>query len=576
MTAEPIPGFPNLTIERDLPAVMRDGVTLRADVYRPKSSADLPVLLMRLPYDKRTAASTFGQAHPTWYAEQGYAVVIQDTRGRGTSEGEFYPYRDEAADGHDTVLWAGGLPYTTGRIGMLGFSYVAATQLLAAVGRPAGLATIAPGFTASQCYDGWTYRGGAFSLAFICYWATLLGLETALRAGDMDGFNELGQALGAAPDWFHFMPVNQYPPLQGPHTRYFADWVAHPTYDDYWRQWSMDEDYSRVDVPALHLGGWYDVFLGGTVRNFNGLRDGAGSESARQSQKLLLGPWAHMPWSPIGSHDGAAPTSIDVDDWQVRWFDQMLKGEDRGVLDDPVTVHLLDGGWRGFDGWPPSGVVAEEWFIHSGGRANSKFGDGSLSREAPGDEPSDVFIYDPALPTPSMGGHSCCFDSITPMGRADQHGAEVSRMMLVYTSEPLVDDVTLVGDVSVVVWAATTAVDTDFAARLCVVDGAGTSTNLQEGIIRGRFRESLETEELLAPGEVYEFTLELGPVGARVTAGSRFRLDISSSDFPQWDRNLNTGGPLLGEPASAAQLATQTVLHNGAHPSRVMLPVLRS
>lgn len=572
---EQMPGL-GVTVERDVEATMRDGTVLRADVYRPETQADLPVLLIRSIYDKRSGVPTFGSAHPAWFAAQGYVVVVQDCRGRYASEGDFYPYLHEMNDGYDSVEWAARLTGSDGQVGMMGFSYVGATQLLAAVTAPPSLASITPAFTASQYYDGWTYNGGAFSLAFIGYWATLLGLETAQRAGDLEGHIGLAAALGAAPNWYHTLPVAGYPPLQSPHVPYFSDWAEHCSYDDYWKRWSIDEDYSRIKVPALHVAGWYDVFLTGTVRNFVGLSGSGYDDRTRDNQKLVVGPWAHMPWTPVSRLGSDGPSTMEIDSWLVRWFDQTLKGRETGVMESRVTAFTLDGGWLDFASWPPREAVLEDWFIHSNGCANSKFGDGTLDRAAPGDEPPDIFIYEPGVPVPSMGGHSCCFDSITPMGPADQHEAEASRMVLVYTSEPLAEDVELVGDVEVTLYAATTAIDTDFTARLCVVDEAGRSVNLQEGILRARYRESLSDPRLLTPGRVYEFKIELGPVGARVGAGSRLRLTISSSDFPQWDRNLNTGAqPLTDGPLDSIP-ATQTVLHNRSYPTRVSIPVLRT
>ncbi len=576
MTIENLPGMA-VTVERDVDATMRDGTVLRADVYRPADVAPegVPVLLARTPYDKRVNVSTFGNAHPGWYASHGYMVVIQDTRGRCSSEGDFYPFAHEMDDGYDTVEWAAALPGSDGGVGMFGFSYVGATQLLAAVTRPPSLRSIVPGFTASQYYDGWTYNGGALATAFVCYWANLLALDTAVRAGDRAAVDALNASLGAAEGWYWWVPMSEFPPLQGGYAGYFYDWVEHCTYDDYWKQWSIDTDYSRIEVPALHIGGWWDVFLSGTVKNFTGLSAGAGSDEARRGQKLLVGPWTHMPWSPVSRGSNEGPSTNEIDDWHLRWFDQTLKGLDTGVLDSAVTVYTLDGDWSDLDGWPPSDTVAEDWYIHSQGRANSKFGDGTLERVAPDAEPPDVFVYDPGVPIPSMGGHSCCFDSITPMGPADQHAAEVSRMILVYTSEPLAEDIELLGDVSVTLHAASTAPDTDFTARLCVVDPDGRSVNLQEGILRARYRHSLSDAEPLVPGEVYELRIDLGPVGAHVPAGSRLRLTVSSSDFPQWDRNLNTGATPGTDTALVATPATQTILHDADHPTRVTLPVHR-
>ena len=581
MTIETLPGMP-VTIERDVPAIMRDGTVLRADVYRPSSpdamagQDGLPVLLARSPYDKRVNVSTFGNTHPAWYAAHGYMAVIQDCRGRYTSDGDFYPFAHETNDGYDTVEWAARLDGANGDVGMFGFSYVGATQLLAAIARPPSLRSIAPGFTASQYYDGWTYNGGALAAAFVCYWANLLALGSAVRAGDRAAVDALSASLGAAEGWFWWLPLSEFPPLQGGYAPYFYDWLEHCTYDDYWKRWSIDADYSRIEVPALHIGGWWDVFLGGTVKNFTGLSADAGTDAARRAQKLLVGPWTHMPWTPVSRCSGEGPSTNEIDDWHLRWFDHTLKGVDTGVLDRPATVFTLDGGWRDLDQWPPPDAEAQDWYVHSRGRANSKFGDGTLDRDPPAAEPPDIFVYDPGVPIPSLGGHSCCFDAITPMGPADQHRAEVSRMILVYTSEPLAADIELLGDVSVTLHAATTAPDTDFTARLCVVDPDGRSVNLQEGILRARYRRSLSEPEPLVPGEVYELRIDLGPVGAHVPAGSRLRLDISSSDFPQWDRNLNSGGTPLQDSALVAAPATQTLLHNAEHPTRITLPVRRA
>ena len=237
MTIENLPGLP-VTVERDVPAAMRDGTVLRADVYRPadQPAGGVPVLLARSPYDKRVNVSTFGNTHPAWYASHGYMVVIQDTRGRYTSEGDFYPFAHEMDDGYDTVEWAAALPGSNGDVGMFGFSYVGATQLLAAVTRPPSLRAIAPGFTASQYYEGWTYNGGALAAAFVCYWANLLALGSAVRAEDRAAVDALGASLGAAEGWFWSLPLSEFPPLQGGYAPYFYDWVEHCTYDDYWKR----------------------------------------------------------------------------------------------------------------------------------------------------------------------------------------------------------------------------------------------------------------------------------------------------------------------------------------------------
>jgi putative CocE/NonD family hydrolase len=571
---ETLPGSGGVTVERDVPLVLDDGVTLYSDVYRPAGEGPFPVILVRMPYDKRQALN-ISYAHPSWYARQGYIVVCQDVRGRYASEGEWYPFLNETSDGVAAIEWAADLPGSTGKVGMYGFSYGGATQLLAARERPRGLTAICPGMTASQYYDGWTYNGGAFALGFTASWALSLGIANAARRGDDAAAGAYSAAFASALDWDWVLPVSVHPALQGEDTRYFFDWLDHPTYDDYWRRWSIDEDYSRIDAAGLHIAGWYDVFVAGTVRNFQGLRAGAGSEEAKSSQKLVIGPWYHIPWTPLVQQNAGAASPSVVDDWQLLWYDRHLKGLENGILDSPVTIWLMGADrWVDLPGWPPPGMTEATLYLRSDGRANSRYGDGSLSGEAPGDEEADIFTYDPMAPNEVHGGHSCCFPNVAPMGPADQEQSERWNQVLVYTTDPLDDDLTLIGEPRVVLYAATTARDTDWTARLCVVDPDGLSINIQEGIVRARYRESLSGPSLLEPGKVYRYTIDLGPVGIHLPKGHRIRLDLSSSDFPQWDRNMNTGGPIGKEGLAAAFVATQTVLHDADHPSHLVLPVV--
>ncbi len=566
MKSEQLPGVPVVTIERDVACRMRDGTTLRADVFRPAGDGPHPALLMREPYDKNTAQTGSGYRHPSWWARQGWVVIVQDVRGRFRSEGNFAPFVNEARDGYDAVEWAARLDGVDGRVAMYGFSYPGATQLLAATLRPPSLAAICPGMTSSQYYDGWTYNGGAFALGFAANWAAWLALNTAMSAHDGPEITRLEAPVGRS-DWFAHLPLADHPAFTAEDAPYYFDWLEHSSYDDYWRATAIDEDYSRVQVPGLHVGGWYDIFLEGTVKNFTGIEQTAGR------QKLLVGPWQHGPWSPLlGAGDDAGPAAVN--DWQLRFLDEVVKGRPTGVFDAPATVYVMGEGWRDLDAWPPLSARPVDWFLHSAGNANSKYGDGTLSPELPLDEPPDVFVYDPLAPVQSAGGHSCCDEAITPMGPRSQHGSERWGDTLVYTSGPLDHDLELVGDVVVVLHAASTAVDTDFTARLCRVDPNGESLNLMEGIIRARFRNSLSAPLPIEPGRVYEYRISLGPIAIRIATGYRLRLDVSSSDFPQWDRNLNTGGPLGYEGPEKAIVATQTVLHDRARPSRISLPIV--
>jgi uncharacterized protein len=573
----PLPGLPEVTLQRNVSCRMRDGVSLYADVYRPAGEGPFPVILMRLPYDK-TQAETINYSHPSWYAQRGYMVVVQDVRGSWASEGVFTPFLSEAEDGYDSIEWAARLPGANGRVGMYGFSYAGATQLMPATLRPPSLLTICPALTASQYYEGWTYNQGALALAFTMSWAVSLAEMEARRAKDDEAMTMLRAAFANSQAWNWYLPLTEFPPLTGKYGSYFFDWLAHPTYDDYWRRWSIDEDYSRLTIPALHIAGWYDVFLTGSVKNFIGMRNESGSDVARARQKLLVGPWTHMPWAPTGLTSdlrGCGPGIVD--DMQLRWFDQFLKGEETGVLDAPVSLFVMGAEtWRDFPDWPPPGSEPVRWFFHSKGRANSRFGDGTLSLDAPGGEPSDLFTADPMAPTTSIGGHSCCFNFVAPMGPADQREAEEYNSVLVYTSEPLVEPTELIGDVTVTLYAATSARDTDWTARLCEVHPDGRSINLQEGIVRARYRESQSEPSLLEPDRIYRYDIPLGPVGVRIAPGNRLRVTVSSSDFPQWDRNLNTGDHLFRQRPSAAVVATQTVLHNTEHASHLTVHTVRA
>ena len=569
-----LPWPDGVTLERDVPCIMPDGVSLRSDVYRPETNEQLPALLMRLPYDKNVAEANVGFAHPAWYAARGYVVVIQDVRGCFASQGRFYPFRHEAEDGAVAIEWAAGLPYCDGRVVMYGSSYMGLAQLLAATLRPRGLVAICPTFTPSQVYDGWVYHRGALSLAFTTSWAASLATAEARRREDLAGLAELTRVLRTPDELFWALPLTEPPGLTESLAPFFHDWLDHPTYDEYWKPWSIDEDYSRINVPALHITGWYDIFLRGTVRNFQGLRATADSAEARHNQKLVIGPWMHTPLAPLDRAAGPGAGSNLIDDWHLGWLDQVLHGRSWEGMASPVTALIQGAGWRDFDDWPPRERHTMEFYLHSSGRAQSKFGDGTLADDPAEDEPADVFIYDPASPVLSQGGHSCCPIAPHVMGPASQEQAESSRSVLVYTSPPLQERLDFAGDAILILFATTDAADSDFTARLCVVDPSGTSTNLAEGIVRGQFRSSLANPQPLKPGEINEFRIDLGPIGVRVPAGHRIRLDIASSDFPQWDRNLNTGGVPAHESPTAARIATQLVFHDGTRPSRLVIDVV--
>ena len=560
-------GLPEIDCETDVRQVLPDGTQLSANVYRPRGRGSCPVLLCRMPYNKHTAES-YAYAHPMWYARQGYMVVVQDVRGRWQSGGDFYPFEHEELDGAQAVEWAARLPGSNGRVGMYGFSYAGANQLLAAAARPPSLLAIAPAMTASQYHDGWTYQGGALSLAFTLPWAMDLAAAQALRRGDDAAYRERLIA-GTLQEPLAFLPLKELPGLRraGEEGQFFFDWLAHPDQDAYWQRWSLESRYPKMEVPALHIGGWYDIFLRGTLRNFSGMS--AGLE--RAEQQLVVGPWWHMPWNQsVGCMDFGPDAHSHADLRQLAFFDRHLREEDPSQFGERVSVFVMgENRWRHFDAWPPGGALGQTLYLHSGGQANTAGGDGVLSGEPPNSEPPDIFVYSPLSPVASAGGASCCFAGVSPMGPAPQGQPESDPGVLVYTGPALEKQLTIIGPVRVRLWAVSSACDTDFTAKLCLVQADGTSVNLCGGILRARYRESLAAPTLIEPGRAYCYEIDLGATAVTCRRGSRLRLQVSSSDFPQWDRNLNTGGVFGEEGPGAAVIATQLVLHEGRYASCV-------
>ena len=574
----------SVKVESNVPVPMRDGTVQYADVYRPDGPEPLPVMLQRTPYDK-TSSLSISMIDPLKAARNGYAVVIQDSRGRFTSEGEYYVFRDHIDDGYDTVEWAASQPWSTGKVGMYGASYVGATQWLATLSRPPHLTAILPNVTASNYHDGWTYQGGAFELGFNISW-TLGSLALAnfqklasTKNLPQDRMQKLIQAIDSMESSFKYLPLKDLPDLKDGLADYYYDWLAHPDYDDYWKRWAIEENYSRIDVPAYNIGGWYDIFLGGTIRNYLGMQEKGATADARRGQKLLIGPWQHANkgTSLTGSHYfgvAADALAIDLDGIQLRWFDYWLKGIDNGILDEPpVRIFVMgDNVWREEKEWPLARARPTEYYLHSEGQGNSLNGNGSLSAEPPGEEPPDVFLYNPANPVPTVGGPLCCNPYFMANGAFDQKETEQREDVLVYSTLPMERDLEVTGPVTVTLWASTSAPDTDFTAKLVDVCEHGCATNLTDGIIRARYRDSTSSPSLLEPGRVYRYTIDLWATSNVFKRGHRIRLEVSSSNFPRFDRNTNTGNLIAGD--SELKPALQTILHNSQHPSHITLHIV--
>ena len=573
-----------IEIEFDVPVAMRDGTRLFADVYRPAGGGRHPVLLQRTPYDKSSPETRGKTLDAIRAAQEGFAMVIQDVRGRYTSEGEFYTFVNESADGYDTVEWAAAQSWSSGRVGMYGSSYVGATQWLAAIARPPHLCAIAPTVTGHDYYEGWTYQGGAFQLNFALSWALGLTLfnadHLARRFGDLEAeCRHLTRAIDHLEETARHLPLEGNPAFARRElTPYYRDWVAHPEDDEYWRRWNIESRHHTLDLPAFHRGGWYDIFLGGTLRNFTGMRSRAASEAARAGQRLLIGPWFHDgPLAKVGDLDfgvGSEGASIDVDGHTLRFFAHWLEARDAGHEDEaPIDLFVMGTNeWRKEWEWPLARTRFVRHYLHSAGRAQTMHGDGRLDPRPPGAEPPDVFLYRPHDPVPTRGGALCCHAPQVPYGAFDQRDVERRADVLVYTSAVLDAAVEVTGPVTVTLYAASTAPDTDFTAKLVDVGPCGRAINLSDGIIRARYRNSTARAEAISPGKVYEYRIDLWATSNVFLPGHRIRLEISSSNFPRFDRNPNTGMPARGE--EDLRPATQTILHDAQHPSHITLPIV--
>ena len=565
---------------------MRDGTVLRADVYRPASAQPVPVILMRTQYGKQAAqVEPSRYQRPDWFASYCYLVVVQDIRGQGASAGTFSEFTNDRNDGYDSVEWAAKLAGSSGKVGMYGSSYVGATQWLAAETAPPHLTTIVPANTSSDYYDGWTYENGAFRLNFIEPWAMdTIALSAAANRGDTGVVQQLTQDSRDIAGWLRYTPYRSFPPLHpgdGVVAPYFYDWISHRTDGPYWQQWAPQQYYANITIPILHIEGWYDAFLTGGIRNFTGMVNSAGSPFARTHQRIVIGPWDHIGWgrpsspmAPILKQIGPVGNS-PVNELMLAWWDHFLKGVDNGVSGGP-TVNYFEMGanvWKTATAWPLPGTRWTNYYLSSDGHASALMGDGQLVTAEPssGQQP-DRYDYDPRNPVPSVGGHSCCAALAGSQGPYDQHAVEQRPDVLVYSTPPLATDTEVTGPVSVTLYASSSAPDTDWTAKLIDVHPDGTAANLNNGIQRASFRESSSAPTPIEPGKVYRYTITVWPTSNLFRAGHRIRLEISSSDFPQFDPNPNTGS-WLGE-STTTQIAHQTVLHEAEHPSVLVLPVI--
>ncbi|MGE5110081.1 MAG: CocE/NonD family hydrolase [Acidobacteriaceae bacterium] len=561
----------SVTVQTGVEAKMRDGTVLRADIYRPTTEGKFPVLLQRTPYDKRNERS-FGLKA----AARGYVVVVQDVRGRYSSDGEWYPFKNESNDGYDTVEWVAALPYSNGKVGMFGGSYVGATQMLTAIAHPPHLAGICPVVTASNYHDGWTYQGGAFEQWFNESWTSGLAQDT---------LNRSVQDRTNARNGIWKLPLTSYPLFELPQASadqqltkelapYFLDWLAHPNYDEYWKRWSIEEHFRDIQVPMLTVAAWYDIFLGGSLRNYEGVKAHGGSETARKGQHLLVVIGGHAGGGrKVGDVDFGPAAESDEEDTTISWYDYLFKGVTNQFSAKPVRLFVLGANqWRNEDDWPLPRAKETKYFLHSAGKANSLKGEGTLETTAARTEAADRYIYDPENPVPTVGGPLCCDGEHLKPGPRDQRRVEARDDVLVYTTSAFAKDFEVTGPVKLELYASSSAVDTDFTAKLVDVWPDGFAQNLTEGIVRARYRDSQEVPALMNPDQTYKFTVDMWATSNVFRKGHKLRLEISSSNFPRFDRNMNTGEEQAL--AEKSVKATNMIYHDAEHPSALLLPVV--
>jgi putative CocE/NonD family hydrolase len=569
-----------IIVERDVQARMRDGTILRADIYRHDTIERLPVLLQRTPYGKGFSQTSFA----FMAAERGYAVIIQDTRGRWASDGLNYPMIFEKEDGYDTVEWAASQPWSNGKVGMFGGSYVGYTQYAAAASQPPSLKTIVPFVTFCNPYQ-LAFMGGALNLGSMIAWGLLhIAQMDILRAplsdpeksglwamfvGMVDGMSQ-GKT-------FSVLPLLDLPLIgQNGITPFFRDLLQHPALDDLWK--SLIVPYENIDIPVYHFGGWYDTFIGNTVTDFNSLRLSGGTDLARSNQKLLIGPWTHGNFDNLsGEADFGIQSSgllIFPDEIHLRWFDYWLKGIQNGIMDEPrVRIFVMgDNQWRDEQEWPLARTEYVSYYLHSSGNANTLNGDGSLSQEKPANEPADRFVYDPNNPVPTHGGAVLGWEAALPSGVYDQRNIESRRDVLVFTTPPLERDLEITGPLQVRLWAVSDSPDTDFTVKLVDVEPGGYARNIQDGIIRASRRDATGLPAPIQPDTAYPYTIEMGATSNVFKSGHKLRLEVSSSNFPRFDRNPNTGKSLTTD--LEMHPARQTILHDLEHPSHIILPII--
>lgn len=542
------------TFQKNVMIPMRDGVELAANIFLPQGDGPFPAILIRSPYGKSDEKHGDGIK----YASAGYAFIIQDCRGKGDSKGVWDPFRYDPQDGYDTQDWISKQSWSNGKIGTMGGSYVGYTQWAPAPFKHPALKAMVPIVPFNNAYEV-MYSGGAYQLALSMGWGAMVsGLP-------------LDPSKIKLEEAFKYLPLKTWDDCLGHEIFYLRDWIAHPAYDEYWKQRGIDNRYADIAVPILNIGGWYDIFSKATIEMITRVRQESQAVAIRRNQFVIMGPWDHgVNKEKVGELE-FHNAQIDLGDMQFQWFEYWLKGKDTPVKDwPPYYIYVMGiNQWRAEYEWPLARTQYTNYYLHSQGKANTRHGDGSLCVTPPQNEKADSFVYDPNNPVPSLGGNNLVG---APAGPYNQQKIEERDDVLVYTSGMLNEPLEVTGPVKLVLYAASTAPDTDFTAKLVDVHPGGKAYNLCEGIIRAQNREAGKGASLIEPGRIYQYEIDLWVTSNVFLPGHRIRVEVSSSNFPRFDRNPNSGKE-FGTDTELLK-ATQTIYHNEQYPSHIVLPVI--
>jgi putative CocE/NonD family hydrolase len=552
---------------------MRDGVRLDTNVFRPSGSYRFPVILIRTPYGKGTELPPGYSA----FLNHGFAIIMQDVRGRYASQGVFDQLKQEGPDGFDTLNWIAAQPWSNGKIGMMGGSYLGMAQWRLALLNNPHLKAIFPVVAGSDDYlDRYYSPGGATKLGHRLLW---LSLNMSAPGADTPKFDS----------YVSHLPLRTSDRAATRQSlKLYQTILDHPTYDAFWKGQSVLAQIDQVHVPVFEVSGWYDNYVESDLEAFAALHKSAGPD---ERHRILIGPWAHNMSMPFAGINFGDDSSAPIRGYQISWFDRWLKNapddegknylpeawhEKRSIVDQaPVNIFVMGANrWRDEQEWPLARTRYTPLYLSSKGNANSLGGDGKLQWKMPRKPVADHFVFDPRHPVPTRGGAVCCDPKIFPWGPMDQRAVEQRADVLVYTSEPLKTDLEVTGPIRVTLYASTSAPDTDFTAKLVDVFPAGEARNLTDGILRVRYRNGLDKAELAKPGEIYPLSLDAGVTSNVFLAGHSIRVEISSSNFPRFDRNPNTGRPFADE--TELQPAQQNVYHGAVYASEILLPVIPS